>query len=214
MTLEDLLVSYNTIDRPSYLEEDDVLPTDSNEQAALDRIAERQKKEGFTGWKLPIQNMNNTESNQASKPVKGTTAFEKTMDNYLSKHPEDNNLRDTLTRIAKVESNFNPTAKNSASSASGYFQFIDSTRKQYAPNLTREQFLSNPEAQVEAAAKLLKANRQISSKFSNLRGLSQLQVDYGMWFSPAALTNYLKTGASNFRDAQGTSLITALQKMA
>lgn len=223
MNLSDLLVSYKQVKRPSYLDNSDIniQPIENSfgntTQQAYDRIAERQKKEGFMGWNLPINDMGNTQStenNQTLKPIKGTATFEKAMDSYLSKHPEDSHLRYTLTRIAKVESNFNPTVKNSASSASGYFQFINSTRKQYAPNLTREQFLSNPEAQIEAAAKLLKANRRTSGKFSNLRGLSQLQVDYGMWFSPAALTNYLKTGTSNFKDAQGTSLMTVLRKMA
>mgnify|MGYP007049292197 FL=1 len=35
-----------------------------------------------------------------------------------------------------------------------------------------------------------------------------------MWFSPAALSNYLRTGKSNFKDPQGTSLMTVLNKMA
>ena len=80
--------------------------------------------------------------------------------------------------------------------------------------LTREQFLNNPEEQIAAAARLLKANRKTSSKFANLRGLSQLQVDYGMWFSPGEFAKYLKTGKSDFKDAQGTSLMTILKKMA
>ena len=220
MGISDLFVSYNQVQAPSYLESPQVEYTPIGEeltnQENLDRIQSRnQKKEGFAGWNAIEQNT--SEDNSASTshtPAKGSKSFNLAMTSYLAKHPEDAKYRQTLTEIAAKESNFNPTVKNSKSSASGYFQFINSTRKQYAPHLTREQFLNNPEEQISAAVKLLKANRNISSKFANLRGLSQLQVDYGMWFSPAALSQYLKTGKSNFKDPQGTSLMAVLNKMA
>ena len=220
MGISDLFVSYNQVQAPSYLESPQVEYTPIGEeltnQENLDRIQSRnQKKEGFAGWNAIEQNT--SEDNSASTshtPAKGSKSFNLAMTSYLAKHPEDAKYRQTLTEIAAKESNFNPTVKNSKSSASGYFQFINSTRKQYAPHLTKEQFLNNPEEQISAAIKLLKANRNISSKFANLRGLSQLQVDYGMWFSPAALSQYLKTGKSNFRDPQGTSLMAVLNKMA
>lgn len=220
MGISDLFVSYNQVQAPSYLESPQIEYTPIGEeltnQENLDRIQSRnQKKEGFAGWNAIEQNT--SEDNLATTshtPAKGSRSFNLAMTSYLAKHPEDAKYRQTLTEIAAKESNFNPTVKNSKSSASGYFQFINSTRKQYAPHLTKEQFLNNPEEQISAAVKLLKANRNISSKFSNLRGLSQLQVDYGMWFSPAALSNYLRTGKSNFKDPQGTSLMTVLNKMA
>ena len=220
MGISDLFVSYNQVQAPSYLESPQVEYTPIGEeltnQENLDRIQSRnQKKEGFAGWNPLEQNTSEDNlTNTSHIPAKGSKSFNLAMTSYLAKHPEDAKYRQTLTEIAAKESNFNPTVKNSKSSASGYFQFINSTRKQYAPHLTKEQFLNNPEEQISAAVKLLKANRNISSKFSNLRGLSQLQVDYGMWFSPAALSNYLKTGKSGFKDPQGTSLMTVLNKMA
>ena len=220
MGISDLFVSYNQVQAPSYLESPQVEYTPIGEeltnQENLDRIQSRnQKKEGFAGWNPLEQNTSEDNlTNTSHIPAKGSKSFNLAMTSYLAKHPEDAKYRQTLTEIAAKESNFNPTVKNAKSSASGYFQFINSTRKQYAPHLTKEQFLNNPEEQISAAVKLLKANRNISSKFSNLRGLSQLQVDYGMWFSPAALSQYLKTGKSNFRDPQGTSLMTVLNKMA
>lgn len=212
MGISDLFVSYNQVQAPSYLESPQIEYTPIGEeltnQENLDRIQSRnQKKEGFAGW-------NPLEQNTSHTPAKGFKSFNLAMISYLAKHPEDAKYRQTLTEIAAKESNFNPTVKNAKSSACGYFQFINSTRKQYAPHLTKEQFLNNPEEQISAAVKLLKANRNISSKFANLRGLSQLQIDYGMWFSPAALSQYLKTGKSNFKDPQGTSLMTVLNKMA
>lgn len=220
MGISDLFVSYNQVQAPSYLESPQIKYTPIGEelttQENLDRIQSRnQKKEGFAGWNPLEQNTSEDNStNTSHTPAKGSKSFNLAMASYLAKHPEDAKYRQTLTEIAAKESNFNPTAKNAKSSASGYFQFINSTRKQYAPHLTKEQFLNNPEEQISAAVKLLKANRNISSKFANLRGLSQLQIDYGMWFSPAALSQYLKTGKSNFKDPQGTSLMTVLNKMA
>ena len=220
MGISDLFVSYNQVQAPSYLESPQIEYTPIGEelttQENLDRIQSRnQKKEGFAGWNPLEQNTSKDNSTSTSHtPAKGSKSFNLAMASYLAKHPEDAKYRQTLTEIAAKESNFNPTVKNAKSSASGYFQFINSTRKQYAPHLTKEQFLNNPEEQISAAVKLLKANRNISSKFANLRGLSQLQIDYGMWFSPAALSQYLKTGKSNFKDPQGTSLMTVLNKMA
>lgn len=220
MGISDLFVSYNQVQAPSYLESPQVEYTPIGEeltnQENLDRIQSRnQKKEGFAGWNPLEQNTSEDNlTNTSHTPAKGSKSFNLAMTSYLAKHPEDAKYRQALTEIAAKESNFNPTVKNAKSSASGYFQFINSTRKQYAPHLTKEQFLNNPEEQISAAVKLLKANRNISSKFANLRGLSQLQVDYGMWFSPAALSQYLKTGKSNFRDPQGTSLMAVLNKMA
>ena len=220
MGISDLFVSYNQVQAPSYLDAPQVEYTPIGEeltnQENLDRIQSRnQKKEGFAGWNPLEQNTSEDNlTNTSHTPAKGSKTFNLAMTSYLAKHPEDAKYRQTLTEIAAKESNFNPTVKNAKSSASGYFQFINSTRKQYAPHLTKEQFLNNPEEQISAAVKLLKANRNISSKFANLRGLSQLQVDYGMWFSPAALSQYLKTGKSNFRDPQGTSLMAVLNKMA
>ena len=220
MGISDLFVSYNQVQAPSYLESPQIEYTPIGEelttQENLDRIQSRnQRKEGFAGWNPLEQNTSEDNSiNTSHTPAKGSKSFNLAMASYLAKHPEDAKYRQTLTEIAAKESNFNPTVKNAKSSASGYFQFINSTRKQYAPHLTKEQFLNNPEEQISAAVKLLKANRNISSKFANLRGLSQLQIDYGMWFSPAALSQYLRTGKSNFKDPQGTSLMTVLNKMA
>ena len=37
---------------------------------------------------------------------------------------------------------------------------------------------------------------------------------YGMWFRPASMINYLKTGKDNYKDAQGTGLSNIFAKMA
>jgi hypothetical protein len=59
-----------------------------------------------------------------------------------------------LARTAQIESNFNPAAKNPNSSATGLFQFINSTARQYGLSDPRD-----PVASTAAAARLAADNR-------------------------------------------------------
>lgn len=213
MDLSDLLVSYKQVEVPSYYEPTPIQSESLIPKPLISRVQDVVKPESnkFVGWKYPeVESITTTEIPTFTR---GNTSFEKAMDEYMAAHPQDQQYRSTLTTIAKKESNFKQHATNSASSAVGWFQFIDSTRRGVMPNLTKQEFVNNPQAQISAAVKLLKINRAISNQYKNRRGLSQLQIDYGMWFSPKALKKYLDTGESNFRDSQGTSLITVLNKV-
>lgn len=218
MDLSDLLVSYKQVELPTYYEDNSttiqpLIPEDLVTRAQ-DVVQKPDNK--FVGWKYPEpqeQEINDMPVQNNLPAVKGSALFEQEMNKYMAAHPQDQQYRNTLTTIAKKESNFKQHAANSASSAVGWFQFIDSTRRGVMPNLTKQEFINSPQAQISAAVKLLKMNRAISNQFKNRRGLSQIQIDYGMWFSPKALRNYLDTGYSNFRDSQGTSLINVLNKV-
>jgi hypothetical protein len=59
-----------------------------------------------------------------------------------------------LARTAQIESNFNPNAKNPNSSATGLFQFINSTARQYGLDNPRD-----PVAATAAAARLAADNK-------------------------------------------------------
>ena len=114
----------------------------------------------------------------------------------------DKEKADILTKIAYNESGFNINAKNPKSSASGLFQFTNATKQRFGYGNTAEE-------QIQAASRLYDNNlQQLQSAASQYgtKGKSLAQLMYGMWFSPQATLNYLKTGNTNFSDAQGTTL--------
>ena len=121
----------------------------------------------------------------------------------------DKEKADILTKIAYNESGFNINAKNPKSSASGLFQFTNATKQRFGYGNTAEE-------QIQAASRLYDNNlQQLQSMTSQYgtKGKSLAQLMYGMWFSPQATLNYLKTGSNNFADAQGTTLNNIFNKM-
>jgi len=78
--------------------------------------------------------------------LKGSEHLSKVIDE-VSNEEGFEKLKDPKTKRlillqAKRESSFNPTSKSNSSSASGYFQFIDSTRKKYS-NYSKADFLKD-----------------------------------------------------------------------
>ena len=121
----------------------------------------------------------------------------------------DKEKADILTKIAYNESGFNINAKNPKSSASGLFQFTNATKERFGYGNTAEE-------QIQAASRLYDNNlQQLQSMASQYgtKGKSLAQLMYGMWFSPQATLNYLKTGNTNFSDAQGTTLNNIFNKI-
>ena len=122
--------------------------------------------------------------------------------NLIHQMIPDKEKADILTKIAYNESGFNINAKNPKSSASGLFQFTNATKQRFGYGNTAEE-------QIQAASRLYDNNlQQLQSMASQYgtKGKSLAQLMYGMWFSPQATLNYLKTGNTNFSDAQGTTL--------
>ena len=121
----------------------------------------------------------------------------------------DKQKADILTSIAYNESGFKINAKNPVSSASGLFQFTNATKQRFG-------YGNTPQSQIAAASRLYDNNLQqlqpYVSKYGN-KGKSLAQLMYGMWLNPQATLDYLKTGNSNFSDAQGTTLNKVFNKM-
>lgn len=146
----------------------------------------------------------------------GYQQFQSQLDEYFSNNPQDEGYRDMLTNIAAMESSFKQDATNKWSSALGYFQFLDGTRKQYN-NMSREQFANDSQAQIKTAIAYLKdlkndIQRNIDTDTITNSKLSPLQIMYGMWWRPKSMYNYLRTGKDNFSTKDGMNIKRILEK--
>lgn len=143
--------------------------------------------------------------------------FQLQLDQYFLEHPEDIEYRDLLTNIAALENaQFDQYATNTDSSALGYFQILDGTRRQYS-NITRNDFANNPQAQINVAIQHLKAlKEELKSKVDittiQKSKLTPLQIMYGLWWRPKSMYNYLSTGQDNYRTNQGIDLKEILRR--
>ena len=137
-------------------------------------------------------------------PSKNKQILEQTLDKYGI----TGNKKTTLMKIASLESRFNPKAQSKNSSAAGYFQFIDSTRKSYS-NLSREQFKNSPDAQVLAASQLYDDN----ARFLRNNGIAATgEAIAASWLNPKWAKNYYKYGIAGGSDANGTNVIKYINK--
>lgn len=131
-------------------------------------------------------------------PSKNKQILEQTLDKYGI----TGNKKTTLMKIASLESRFNPKAQSKNSSAAGYFQFIDSTRKSYS-SLSREQFKNSPDAQVLAASQLYDDN----ARFLRNNGIAATgEAIAASWLNPTWAKNYYKYGTTGGSDANGTNV--------
>lgn len=127
----------------------------------------------------------------------------------LDSKVKDTNKKNILVKIAEKESSFNPNAKNPKSSASGLFGFIDSTKKAYGYGNTID-------AQVDGASKYYDVlEKQVDgwvNQYGN-RGKTKVQLMYAAWFRPQSLKNFLANGSDNYKDAQGSSIESIMNKV-
>ena len=137
-------------------------------------------------------------------PSKNKQILEQTLDKYGI----TGNKKTTLMKIASLESRFNPKAQSKNSSAAGYFQFIDSTRKNYS-SLSREQFKNNVDAQVLAASQLYDDN----ARFLRNNGIAATgEAIAASWLNPKWAKNYYKYGITGGSDANGTNVVKYINK--
>ena len=130
------------------------------------------------------------------------------LEQTLDKYGITGNKKTTLMKIASLESGFNPKAQSKNSSAAGYFQFIDSTRKNYS-SLSREQFKNNVDAQVLAASQLYDDN----ARFLRNNGIAATgEAIAASWLNPTWAKNYYKYGIAGGSDANGTNVIKYINK--
>lgn len=137
-----------------------------------------------------------------------TSKNKQILEQTLDKYGITGNKKTTLMKIASLESKFNPKAQSKNSSAAGYFQFIDSTRKSYS-SLSREQFKNSPDAQVLAASQLYDDN----ARFLRSNGIAATgEAIAASWLNPKWAKNYYKYGITGGSDANGTNVVKYINK--
>lgn len=214
MRLEDLLVSYKAVIPPEEKPqtEETISPYDrlrqyraSIQQEYPQSNTPESEEYVFPGWKEVVQSVyyrkpTSAEVIQSTYRKPTPAKFTQQFDQYLEKNPQDADTRDILTSIARLESNFNPSAKNPDSSALGYFQFLDRTRKEYDSS-TRQEFANDPSKQFAAAIKHYRKLKKQLTPYETVyksKGLTPLQAMYGMWWRPKSFINYLKKGKDDY----------------
>lgn len=154
--------------------------------------------------KEPVQYKSTQLKLNHNTPSKNKQILEQTLDKYGI----TGNKKTTLMKIASLESRFNPKAQSKNSSAAGYFQFIDSTRKSYS-SLSREQFKNSPDAQVLAASQLYDDN----ARFLRNNGIAATgEAIAASWLNPTWAKNYYKYGIAGGSDANGTNVAKYINK--
>lgn len=137
-----------------------------------------------------------------------TSKNKQILEQTLDKYGITGSKKITLMKIASLESRFNPKAQSKNSSAAGYFQFIDSTRKSYS-SLSREQFKNSPDAQVLAASQLYDDN----ARFLRNNGITVTgEAIAASWLNPTWAKNYYKYGIAGGSDANGTNVVKYINK--
>ena len=118
-------------------------------------------------------------------------------------------IKNILMLQAKRESDFNPTARAKGSTASGYFQFIDGTRKQFSSS-TREEFMKNPKEQIRTAYKYYNWIHSLpNAKLLSQKGYNNAQITALGWWYPDSMRMVLN-GNTNFSKG-GYSIKKALE---
>lgn len=207
MKLSDLLVSYKQVNvlNPSKqiqqlnYEIPNIEPQDNKYQRMKDFISNKQTQKLWEAPKIKEQSVLYTTKIKSNNSL-GYTKFNEAFDKYLEVHPEYKDAKNILTAIAAMESNYNQGIKNPHSSATGYFQFIDSTRKNFS-NVSRDEFIKDPNNQFDAAVKYYRQIQNTLKPYQNKikkLGLTPLQVVYGMWWNPKSVINYLNTGSDSY----------------
>ena len=114
-----------------------------------------------------------------------------------------------------MESRFNSNAANPGSSARGWFQFIDGTRRQLGNTQSRQDFMNDTQSQINLAVNLYNKNNAELARYKDRiarLGLTPTQAAYGMWWRPTSMINYLRTGSDNYQTSDGMTLSKILKK--
>lgn len=141
-------------------------------------------------------NQTHSSNNFENISLKGSENLSKIIDEVSNEEGfeelKNPNIKKLILLQAKRESSFNPTAKSKSSSASGYFQFIDGTRKKYS-NYSKEEFLKDQKEQVRAAYKYFSDIHKSSSALKlKQQGYNDAFITALGWWYPRSMDMVLE----------------------
>ena len=168
-------------------------------------------------------NMENNKNSISSK-VKGNQKelLSQTIDKLSKEDPNIGKIKQFLMDTAALESSYKMNSTSKASSASGWFGFLDSSKKMASKalgiNFNREQFNNDPELQVKSAAWLYynhlnTATKQGTIEAAKNKGYSVDDVIHSYWLNPTWAKNFFLHGIKGGKDAFGTDIEKYLKKI-
>lgn len=140
----------------------------------------------------------------------GYKRFKEELAKFVEENPQYADIQDSLSRIAALESAYVMDIPNKAgSSALGWFQFTDGTRKAYNSQ-TREQFAHDPQAQLMAAARhYTSLQREVKKRGGDPNDFVTM---YGAWWRPASAYAYIKDPDYDFKTEYNESFQQIIQR--
>ena len=168
-------------------------------------------------------NMENNK-NSISNKVKGNQKelLSQTIDKLSKEDPNIGKIKQFLMDTAALESSYKMNSTSKASSASGWFGFLDSSKKMASKalgiNFNREQFNNDPELQIKSAAWLYynhlnTATKQGTIEAAKNKGYSVDDVIHSYWLNPTWAKNFFLHGIKGGKDAFGTDIEKYLKKI-
>ena len=168
-------------------------------------------------------NMENNK-NSISNKVKGNQKelLSQTIDKLSKEDPNIGKIKQFLMDTAALESSYKMNSTSKASSASGWFGFLDSSKKMASKalgiNFNREQFNNDPELQIKSAAWLYynhlnTATKQGTIEAAKNKGYSTDDVIHSYWLNPTWAKNFFLHGIKGGKDAFGTDIEKYLKKI-
>lgn len=195
MTLNELFTSYNQVFPVTFQSNDNEIYSNLNRAKSASnnwKTGQHSSDSLYRHWKTDIIPLNNQTKNiKYDNNNENYKNFDRNLNTFINTNNQYEYLKYDLTAIAKLESEFDQTVGNNSSTAIGWFQFLDGTRREFS-SLTKEEFVNDPQEQLLAASKRIRTlKKQITNWGGNPDDFPTL---YLAWWNPGSAKEYCKTG--------------------
>lgn len=203
MTLNELFTSYNQVFPVTFQSNDNEIYSNLNRVKSVSnnwKTGQHSSDSQYRHWKTNVIPLNNQTKNIIYNNTENYNNFIDNLNIFINHNSQYDYLKHDITAIAKLESDFNQHVSNKTSSATGWFQFIDSTREEYS-SVSKENFINTPSEQLLAAAKHIeKLKRQITSWGGDSNDFPTL---YLAWWNPGSAKEFCETGTLSKKPING-----------